>query len=101
MPSRAGTSTGKHRRQIGYRTRGRVPIRSGANAWLPVPGWDGAHEWTGMIPFEEMPVLRDPAAGWIATANSRIVEDGSPADLVAGGEGRFSDLHRAWIDSLA
>ncbi len=53
-----------------------MPIRSGANAWLPVPGWDGAHEWTGMIPFEEMPVLRDPAAGWIATANSRIVEDG-------------------------
>jgi ABC-type multidrug transport system fused ATPase/permease subunit len=33
--------------------------------------------------------------------HGRIVEDGSPADLVAGGEGRFSDLHRAWIDSLA
>jgi penicillin amidase len=63
---------------IGYRTRGRVPVRSRANAWLPVPGWDGAHEWTGMIPFEEMPTLRDPAAGWIATANSRIVEDGYP-----------------------
>jgi penicillin amidase len=63
---------------IGYRTRGHVPIRSRANAWLPVPGWDGAHEWTGMIPFEEMPVLRGPAAGWIATANSRIVEDGYP-----------------------
>ena len=63
---------------IGYRTRGRVPVRSRANAWLPVPGWDGAHEWTGTIPFEEMPTLRDPAAGWIATANSRIVEDGYP-----------------------
>jgi penicillin amidase len=63
---------------IGYRTRGHVPIRSRANAWLPVPGWDGAHEWTGTIPFEEMPVLRDPTAGWIATANSRIVEDGHP-----------------------
>ncbi len=33
--------------------------------------------------------------------HGRIVEDGSPAELVAGGEGRFSDLHRAWIDSLA
>ncbi|MEP6665444.1 MAG: ABC transporter ATP-binding protein [Nocardioidaceae bacterium] len=30
-----------------------------------------------------------------------IVEDGAPADLVAGGEGRFSDLHNAWIASLA
>jgi ABC-type multidrug transport system fused ATPase/permease subunit len=33
--------------------------------------------------------------------HGRVVEDGSPADLVAGGEGRFSDLHRAWVDSLA
>jgi ABC-type multidrug transport system fused ATPase/permease subunit len=33
--------------------------------------------------------------------HGEIVEDGSPAELVAGGEGRFSDLHRAWIDSLA
>jgi len=29
-----------------------------------------------------------------------IVEDGSPAELVAG-TGRFADLHRAWRDSLA
>ncbi|HET6626256.1 MAG TPA: ABC transporter ATP-binding protein [Nocardioidaceae bacterium] len=33
--------------------------------------------------------------------HGRIVEDGPPADLVAGGEGRFSDLHDAWLDSLA
>jgi ABC-type multidrug transport system fused ATPase/permease subunit len=33
--------------------------------------------------------------------HGRIVEDGSPEDLVAGGEGHFSDLHTAWIDSLA
>ncbi|MCZ2836342.1 ABC transporter ATP-binding protein [Modestobacter sp. VKM Ac-2985] len=29
----------------------------------------------------------------------RVVEDGSPAELV-GGAGRFADLHRAWADSL-
>jgi ABC-type multidrug transport system fused ATPase/permease subunit len=29
----------------------------------------------------------------------RIVEDGSPGELVAG-VGRFADLHRAWADSL-
>jgi ATP-binding cassette, subfamily B, bacterial len=33
--------------------------------------------------------------------HGRIIEDGSPADLVAGGEGRFSALHRAWLESLA
>jgi ABC-type multidrug transport system fused ATPase/permease subunit len=31
----------------------------------------------------------------------RIVEDGSPADLVRSGEGRYSDLHDAWLASLA
>jgi penicillin amidase len=63
---------------IGYRTRGVVPVRAAANAWLPVPGWDGAHEWQGAIPFEAMPAMRDPAAGWIATANSRITDADYP-----------------------
>jgi ABC-type multidrug transport system fused ATPase/permease subunit len=33
--------------------------------------------------------------------HGRIVEDGTPAALIAGGEGRFSDLHEAWLASLA
>jgi ABC-type multidrug transport system fused ATPase/permease subunit len=33
--------------------------------------------------------------------HGRIVEDGSPRDLIDGGDGRFSDLHDAWLDSLA
>ncbi len=57
---------------IGYRARGQVPIRSMANAWTPVPGWTGEHEWRGAIPFDEMPALRDPDTGFVATANSRI-----------------------------
>ncbi|KUO04912.1 ABC transporter ATP-binding protein [Streptomyces caeruleatus] len=32
--------------------------------------------------------------------DGKIVEDGTPAELVAG-TGRFADLHRAWRDSLA
>ncbi|GAP46228.1 ABC transporter ATP-binding protein [Streptomyces azureus] len=32
--------------------------------------------------------------------HGKIVEDGSPAELIAG-TGRFADLHRAWRDSLA
>ncbi|WP_232789495.1 ABC transporter ATP-binding protein [Streptomyces jeddahensis] len=31
--------------------------------------------------------------------HGRIVEDGTPAELIAG-EGRFADLHRAWRNSL-
>jgi ATP-binding cassette, subfamily B, bacterial len=33
--------------------------------------------------------------------HGRIVEDGTPEELVAGGDGRFSDLHQAWLASLA
>ncbi|CAN7275462.1 ABC transporter ATP-binding protein [Terrabacter sp. LjRoot27] len=33
--------------------------------------------------------------------HGRIVEDGAPSELFAAGDGRYSDLHRAWVDSLA
>src|SRR2546422_10593401 len=49
---------------IGYRTRGRVPVRAMANAWLPVPGWDGAHEWQGSRPFRGRPATPNPDAGF-------------------------------------
>ena len=36
----------------------------------------------------------------LVTEHGRVVEDGPPAELIAG-TGRFADLHRAWRDSLA
>ena len=33
--------------------------------------------------------------------HGRIVEDGTPAELVSAGSGRFADLHHAWLESLA
>lgn len=33
--------------------------------------------------------------------HGRVLEDGSPADLVAADDGRYADLHRAWVASLA
>ena len=33
--------------------------------------------------------------------HGRVIEDGAPGDLIAGGAGRFSDLHDAWLESLA
>jgi ABC-type multidrug transport system fused ATPase/permease subunit len=33
--------------------------------------------------------------------HGQIIEDGAPKDLIAGGEGQFSDLHDAWLESLA
>ncbi len=63
---------------IGYLCRGEIPLRAGANSWLPVPGWTGEHEWTGRISFDEMPRSVNPAAGYFATANNRPVDDSYP-----------------------
>ena len=61
---------------IGHLVRAIVPRRGQENGWLPVPGWTGAHEWNGMVPWEEMPRSDDPAAGVIVTANNRVSADG-------------------------
>ena len=63
---------------IGYLSRGEIPIRSGQNARLPVPGWVDDHEWQGNIPFEEMPRSINPAEGYIVTANNKPVDDEYP-----------------------
>ena len=58
---------------VRYLNRGRVPIRSEANFWLPVPGWTGDHEWTGFIPHDELPRVVNPEGGVIVTANQKII----------------------------
>ena len=63
---------------FGYLCRGRIPIRSMDNAWLPAPGWTGEHEWSGYIPFEEMPRSLNPESGYVATANNRPVGEDYP-----------------------
>jgi penicillin amidase len=66
---------------IGYSLAGRVPIRAKGDGRVPVPGWTGAYEWTGYIPFDELPHLYNPPQGYIATANNRPVKDDYPYEL--------------------
>ncbi|SRR6266568_1555388 len=61
---------------IGYQATGRVPLRAAGDGALPVSGADDQHEWTGYVPFEEMPNVYNPPSGIIATANGRITADG-------------------------
>ncbi len=59
---------------FGYQCRGEIPRRPGdVPAPLPVPGWDGQHEWQGSIPFKEMPRNINPPQGYVVTANNRPV----------------------------
>jgi penicillin amidase len=68
---------------IGYALGGDIPIRAKGDGRLPVPGWMGEYEWTGIIPHAELPHTLDPDVGFIATANNRIAGDDYPYPLLA------------------
>ncbi|MGL4819350.1 MAG: penicillin acylase family protein [Bacilli bacterium] len=63
---------------IAYKINGNIPIRKKGNSLLPVPGWTGEYEWNGYIPHDELPTLINPEAGYVATANNKVVDDRYP-----------------------
>ncbi|HEX6230755.1 MAG TPA: penicillin acylase family protein [Actinomycetota bacterium] len=63
---------------IGYQCTGRYPVRRAGDGTAPVPGWTSDHEWDGFVPFDELPWSRDPARGFLVTANDRPHGDGYP-----------------------
>ncbi len=75
---------------IGYQAVGRIPLR---NDWKLgyLEGWNPAHQWQGLTPFEGMPQWSNPKRGWIATANNRPAADDFPYPLY----GCWSSGHRA------
>ena len=67
---------------IGYQAPGRVPIRQGVGdhppGWLPAPGWDETYDWTGYVPFEDLPWTLDPKEGLVVTANQQVTASTTP-----------------------
>lgn len=73
---------------------GRVPIRRGTLDWrAPVPGDVSDVEWLGIHPFSDMPLVHNPASGyiqncneppWFASPQSGITPDRIPAYIAAG-----------------
>ncbi len=57
---------------IGYIMAARVPIRKKGHGEVPVPGDTNDYEWTGYIPFEQLPQALNPESGLIVTANARV-----------------------------
>lgn len=68
---------------IGYQQPGWIPIRANGDGRLPVPGWTDEFEWTGYIPFEELPYTFNPPAGYIVTANNQTHPFGYPYLITA------------------
>ncbi|GAB4166210.1 MAG: penicillin acylase family protein [Thalassobaculales bacterium] len=55
---------------------GRVPVRAGADGYLPVDGTTGEGEWLGFLPFESLPIQRNPRQGFVANGNDSVVPEG-------------------------
>jgi penicillin amidase len=73
---------------IAHSYPGRIPVRAAGDGRTPVPGWTGEYEWTGFVPYDELPHQQNPPSGYLATANNRVVDDRYPhwlgADFVTG-----------------
>ena len=66
---------------VGYYGAGRVPVRKSGDGSLPYDGATDAGEWTGYVPFAQLPHLFDPPSGLIVTANQRVTGGDFPIFL--------------------
>lgn len=62
---------------IGEYSVGLAPMRKNWYGLLPVPG-DGEYEWSGFLPTEDLPHSFNPAAGFVATANHKMIPPNYP-----------------------
>lgn len=65
------------RGNIGEHSTGLAPLRKNWTGLLPVPE-EGEYEWNGFVPNNELPHSFNPAAGFVATANHKMIPDGYP-----------------------
>ena len=62
---------------IGLQLAGQVPRRRAGYGTLPTPGWNSESGWhDAFVPFDEMPHTRNPAPGFVATANNQPLPSG-------------------------
>ena len=61
---------------IGFIMPGKVPVRRFGRS--PAPGWTGEADWSGFIPFAELPRGFNPPGGKIVAANQDLTPPGYP-----------------------
>ena len=69
------------RTRIAQFMTGLVPIRRAGDGSVPVPGADGAHDWTGYASGLDLPHIVAPASGRIVNANERVAPPDYPVFL--------------------
>ncbi len=62
---------------IGLQTSAGIPIRKG-NGIDVYPGDTSLYDWTGLVPFEELPYEFNPERGYVSSANNKTAPDDYP-----------------------
>jgi penicillin amidase len=60
---------------IGWQVAARIPVRPNWDGLMPVAG-DGRYEWAGTIRASALPNSKDPASGWVGSANQMNLPEG-------------------------
>ena len=63
---------------FGWQTTGRLPIRTSGDGRTPYVVTDSQDNWTGWIPWEQMPHAINPDRGWVGTTNHKTVTQDFP-----------------------
>ena len=69
---------------ISFQTAGVAPKRTlhqGLYGVAPALGWEKQYDWTGYVPFEQLPNSSNPNSNWIATANQKVTASNDPNPL--------------------
>ncbi len=68
---------------IGYQMPGSIPLRAeGHDGTVPIDGSTDQYAWQGSVPFEELPSLYNPDAGYIVSANNAVVGEDYPYPII-------------------
>ena len=59
---------------IGWQATGKLPIRAQAEGLVPYVVESATDNWTGWIPWDDMPHAVNPARGWLGTCNHLTVD---------------------------
>jgi len=66
------------RGNIGWQPTGKIPIRTQGESLVPYVVKDTKDNWTGWIPWDDMPHAVNPTRGWVGTCNHMTVSRDYP-----------------------
>jgi penicillin G amidase len=83
---------------IGYKALAAIPVRSRLDpdfGRIAVPGHSSERDWQGILPYDLLPQVMNPAAGHLYSGNHRAIESWYPIPF-SGMTGSGGDTVRSW-----